>query len=369
MKISHREYCLSVASSAGDGGSVDPITNHRREYQADKLPLNPGDGRTFPWLAGIAERFEKYKFTKLRFIYHPTCSTLKDGGIALCPIYDPADSLPTSPIMLLNAEGVVRGAVHNELSLNVPANRLRKNETMFVRSTHEALVDENELRMSDLGFLAVSLSDEQLSTKFGDIFVEYEIELHSPRIGPRIGQCAHFKRESYNTFGSDIAGCCAPFGTGITAQDRSYHSPANTVMFDVETLLAKYTRDALPVDVNRITFREPFTGLLHYMHDGPDNGTSGASSSLVINGVGEPGISAHWEANIGNTDPPRSQNWGIVESINAISGAAGTLSQVFKIACEAGDTLDMAFAGGGTDFMASAEMLLSDAAPALLALL
>lgn len=177
MLIHHREFCGTLNHETSKPAYHHPDSNEKVSASPFKLPINPGDGRTFPWLAGLSGRFEKYRFRSLKFSYQPTCSTLENGGVALCPIYDPADPVPTSRSDLMNAEGAARGAVYRPLNLSVPSSKMRHNDTMYIREFHEELVDEAELRTTDLGYIAAILTDtntaETDSMNYGDIFVEY----------------------------------------------------------------------------------------------------------------------------------------------------------------------------------------------------
>jgi hypothetical protein len=369
MRVRHREFCSVVNSKTVTAGGADPVSNQRRSQDPIKLPLNPGDGRTFPWLSGIATRFEKYRFSKIVVHYLPTVSTFANGGVALCPVYDPADPPPTSRLHLLNSEGVVRGAVHNELTLTIPRSRMRRTDTLFVRETHDSLMDANELRLSDLGYVVVSLSDIDSTANLGDVFIEYEVELESPRVGPRIGKCAHFSKDAaFTTFGSGGFAHCSPFGSGVVTSDRSNHSPASTLMIEAETLLDQYVDNisSEAVDVTRFQFMEPFSGFLSYAHDGPNSGAKGASAGLAINGRSN-SSSNKWVAKPG--EDLADKGWGIAEWVSGAVSAANTAQELWKITAEAGDILDLSFDIGGEDFMASAAATFMDAAPELLALL
>jgi hypothetical protein len=362
LTVSHKEFAGTVNSTTIKVGGTDPETNAKIPQRPLKLPINPGDARTFPWLNGVALRFEKYRFTMLKFHYYPTCSTLESGGVSLCPIYDPADPVPTNRSGLLNAEGVVRGAVHNELCLTIPQNRMRRTDTMFVRNTHEGLSDPNELRLSDLGYLAVSLSDSSLNVNLGDIFVEYTIELSSPRVGPRIGKCGHYRRENFFQRDNSEPAYAAPFGNQVTETSRDNHSAGSTVMFDVGSDVGTYYHldEGSPIETNTVTFHEPFTGFLHYQHS--QSGDRG-DDNLQING----GLDGKQWGLVDNKEHKTS--WGVADIVSTVKDKVGQASQLWKVAVNAGETLEIARGAVGDGVMGFADMLFTDAAPALLALL
>lgn len=367
MVVSHSEFAGTVNARTITVGGNDSTTNTKISHAPLKLPLNPGDGRTFPWLTSVATRFEKYRFKKIKVHYLPTCSTLESGGVSLCPIYDPADPVPTDRITLLNAEGVVRGAVHNELTLDIPRGRMRSTDTMFVRETHEELVDANELRLSDLGYIAVSLSDATGEVNFGDIFVEYEVELMSPRVGPRNGKCAHYRREGFTNTGSVANTHCAPFGLDVSHEDRNNHSDANTLMFTVGSATGTYTDKGTSYDIdsNVLTFKEPFTGLMSYTHDVNGGVTGGGGKGIIINGKDSIGAD-RWDLKAGQD---HKRTWGVADAVRSIASGIGYATEIWKVAVEAGESLELTWDGAFEDALSYAEVLLTDAAPELLALL
>lgn len=55
--VRHRELISDLSASAS--------------FQPGSRRINPGDADVFPWLSGIASRYEKYKFRKLKFTMVP----------------------------------------------------------------------------------------------------------------------------------------------------------------------------------------------------------------------------------------------------------------------------------------------------------
>lgn len=60
-------------------------------FSPTSLRINPGDVSVFPWLSGIAGRYEKYKFKKLKFTIVPQVPTTQPGSLGLYFDYDPTD--------------------------------------------------------------------------------------------------------------------------------------------------------------------------------------------------------------------------------------------------------------------------------------
>lgn len=356
MVISHREFVSTINEDIIGTGSIAAGTQ-RVKHSPLKVPINPGDGRAFPWLNQIATRFEKYTIRKLHYIYEPTCATTTSGGIAICPIYDPADPLPDTRTSILNSEGVVRGAIHNEMKLVVPSRRLRQNDTLFVRATHESLVDANELRLSDVGYVAVVLSDATANVNFGDLFVEYTIELNSPRVGPRVGKSAAIIRENYISTSATATESLFDSGAngGPSVGSRLHHSPASTLMIDCDHTVGHYQLGGVDVETSQIQFKEPFTGQMQI------RGKTNAPPASVLD------VTANDPA---WTKPAASKPWAIMDYVQQVGSAAGEVVALWNVVAEAGDVIDTAFQGGYVggllDYMA---VTFTDLAPELMPLL
>lgn len=80
---------------------------------------NPGQSDMFPWLAGIASRYEKFRFRKLSIKYKPTCSTSIGGYVMLGVDYDAVDVPPSTRQVMSSYEGTVETAPWKETTMNV----------------------------------------------------------------------------------------------------------------------------------------------------------------------------------------------------------------------------------------------------------
>jgi hypothetical protein len=70
-RIVHKEYLGEVT-----GQTAFTSTTYR---------IQPGSFKTFPWLAAVANRYEKYRFNRLRFCYETDCATTVAGTVMLIP--------------------------------------------------------------------------------------------------------------------------------------------------------------------------------------------------------------------------------------------------------------------------------------------
>ena len=350
MIVTHTEFCGLVNTQTVQPEGYD-LDGKYHEHRPMKLPINPGDGRLFPWLTAVASRFEKYRFTNLTLHYKPTCSTFISGGVALVPIYDPSEPVPVDRHILYNAEGVVRGPLYRGVSLNIPRSRMRPTDTMFVRETHDELMDANELRMTDLGYFVVSVSDSHDNVNFGDLFVTYTVELTSPRVGRRSGKCARHTWKG--TFVSGASTHVPPLGP-----EPKMHG-SGTLM--VAQTLENGTVAGKEGYINSFQFAEPFTGQLA-IHRKAGN-VADVQSQLIVNGRTSSGGEVA-VVNPGAKDKSRKakHKW-----LHTIKDGFKEFVDIIEVVADSGDLLELAQdAVAAVHSIADATMTWSDLAPELI---
>lgn len=378
--IRHSEYCGVVDNTTSRAVSYNGASGTKIEASPMELPINPGDGTTFPWLTGIAGRFEKYRFRSLRFRYVPTSSTYYTGSLSMCPIYDPAEQIPTDRRALYNAEGAKQTAVYKPMSITVPARRLGGER--FVRLEHQDTIDDNELRLSDVGFIAVALLDvaennntlaNQLPHAYGNVFVDYEVELISPRVGAKTHKCAHYahkdmlhicpatsKPSLFSDYGFDNNN--RKFGAGST---RGHNVHSTLGLENTYQGPGTYVELASGDDIEYSGFqvKEPFTGYLQLKLD-----TNGATTPFVpefwVNGKDDSGNTDLWD--LGSASHPiKHPKVKLIDRIhNGIDKAVST----FQVIADAGETIAMGLKNAVTTVEGSAEALWMEADPELLEL-
>jgi hypothetical protein len=346
MRVANEEF---VATLRGNMFVMDSATQGGR-LAVHKLPINPGDGRMFPWLSAVARRYEHYSFKKLEILYKPAVSTYVSGNVAMCPIYDPADSTPTSRTVLLNTDGVVRTQVYKSGVLSIPASRLNSQTKHYIRSQGDHVLDPGELRNTDLGFVVLTVTDGGGALAnweaYGDVFVRYVVELHGPRIGSagtRVG-VSHTK---YNNRQWHLApgSITAPFGNipslDNTEWTKNHNNAKNTldyeIGFDNETYQYGGTADGA---ASIVKFNEPFTGLMTITRSHP--GTTGTMQPHVVNGWIGAEHDGSGPTDIGMpTRPGKTARWrkGIVEFVSLVKDAGNAVKETWSIICDVGDII------------------------------
>lgn len=150
---------------------LGPVTNGLA-FTPTSYATNPGLASTFPWLSKIASRYDKYRFTRLRFEYRSVAATSTSGVAMMSFDYNALDPLPSSKLIqsqtIPNAENNVW--VNNDLV--VPTD----NAWRFVR---QGTVANSDLKTYDLGNMVLSTIYGNGAIT-GELYVEYTVELEKP---------------------------------------------------------------------------------------------------------------------------------------------------------------------------------------------
>lgn len=149
------------------------------------LPINPGVAVSFPWLSGIASKFQEYKIRGMVYHYVPSSgnnsgSSVSLGTVIISTSYRSNDSAPGSKIEALNEyttnECVPCDTFAHPVECNPDENPFN---VQYVRTG--AVPSGDSQLMYDLGTTFVSTSGQANNTSvLGDLWVTYEIELKKP---------------------------------------------------------------------------------------------------------------------------------------------------------------------------------------------
>lgn len=353
MRVNNEEFVATL--HAYMFASEDYSLSRGSHLNTIRLPINPGDGRMFPWLSAVARRYEHYSFKNLELIYKPAVSTLTNGNVAMCPIYDPADTTPTTRTVLLNTEGVTRTQVYKMAKLTIPKNRLNANGKYYIRSQGDHVLDPGELRNTDLGFVVLSVTDaDGTAATYGDIFVRYTVEFHGPRIGSSGARVGYTHTDLNGAFKYVKDGVTAPFGAinsrWETQWTKKHNHPLSTLDYDIgyddETYQYAGTAGGA---ASLVKFNEPFTGLmtLHRKH-GLSTGSMGPH---VVNGYmgGE-----HDDLDPIDVGQPlktgKDHKWrtGITKFVSLVKDAGDAIKETWSVVCDVGDVIAITGAGAAS---------------------
>jgi len=150
--------------------------------------INPGRHETFPWLAGVASRFQEYRIRGLVWHYVPSSGAAVSGTnaalgtVMLQTSYRSNDSAPNNKNEVLNeywsSESVPSEAFCHPIECDPKENPFN---VQYVRT--DAVPAGDSKLLYDLGQTHVCVSGQQADdTVLGDLWCTYEIELKKPII-------------------------------------------------------------------------------------------------------------------------------------------------------------------------------------------
>lgn len=214
--VRHREYLTPIKGSVG--------------FKVGRFfPIQPGDPNTFPWLNGLAVKYQQYKIRGMVFHYVPTSGYAVAGtnpalgSVMMQTTYRAGDVAPGSKVEMMNeywaSEASPAEAFCHPIECSPKENPFNVH---YVRNAPVA--DQTVLPLYDIGktFVATQgmLADDQI---VGDLWVTYEIEFSKPQIASNLILTAE----------SGVATVTAPlpasvFGTSDTVASGSVPFVLNT---------------------------------------------------------------------------------------------------------------------------------------------
>lgn len=173
--VRHKEFVGQIVSS----------TAFTVQYE---LPLNPGMESVFPWLSGVARRYQEYSLKGVVFHYVPTSGSAiygtspSLGSVMIQTTYRSSDGPPNDKVEMLN-EYCASEAVPSEPFIH-PIECDPKENPFNIHYVRNAAPPSGEPLMSyDLGRTFVATQGQLAAGNvIGDLWVTYEVELKKPLI-------------------------------------------------------------------------------------------------------------------------------------------------------------------------------------------
>lgn len=152
--------------------------------------INPGNIVMFPWLSIIASAFEKYAFRKLEFRWVPHCAVTSSGVASMAVDYDSSDSVPGSRQDLLVKKTKATGAPYTPFVMRCdPVDLVKPFQQRYVLGA-SPIGDgpifplSTDSRMFDVGYMYFSAEAAAGVSVYGDLWVDYDVELYQPEPTP-----------------------------------------------------------------------------------------------------------------------------------------------------------------------------------------
>jgi len=168
ITVKHREYIGEIPGSVA--------------FSAVSYSINPALATTFQWLSTLASNYESYKFRNLRFEFETEKSSSTAGSLMMAVDFDAADAAPTTKQAMMTFQNAVRSApwCPCEYSSSGP-DLIKFGVQRYLRSA--ALAANLDIKTYDVGNLIVATSGCADTSTLGELYVSYEVELHTPQQG------------------------------------------------------------------------------------------------------------------------------------------------------------------------------------------
>lgn len=132
--------------------------------------INPANTALFPWLSGIAKKYDLYHFKRLRFTYVPSLPTSEEGNVYIGLDYNTLDPSPSSSSELCQLSHWTMNVVWKPSSLAIDVNGIGW------QYTRTGPVANADYKTYDLGRLFLATEGITYTGTVGYIEVEYDVE-------------------------------------------------------------------------------------------------------------------------------------------------------------------------------------------------
>ncbi|AYP28902.1 MAG: coat protein [Cressdnaviricota sp.] len=171
-KFVHREYLGDVFSSST-----------ANSFKIDSYPINPGQGKTFPWLSGVVgAKFQQYRINGMAFEFRSMSSDALNstntalGSVIMSTDYDSADSTFASKQEMENTEYGVSCKPSSNMMHGIECERFQTPVSeLYIRAFD--VPSGKDIRLYDLGrFSIASTGCQGTNVNLGELWVAYDID-------------------------------------------------------------------------------------------------------------------------------------------------------------------------------------------------
>lgn len=211
--------------------------------------INPANSPLFPWLSGIAKKYDLYHFKRLKFSYVPSLPTSEEGNVYIGLDYNTLDPPPSSSSELCQLSHWTMNVVWKPSNLTIDLNGLG---WQYTRSGPVANAD---YKTYDIGRLFVATEGISYTGTVGYIEVDYDVEFkrrqpdYTSSVIPTTDiytPVAHFVTDSLAA-----GGVTASFWAGTTSNNsiiiQDLTNGTFTVSKDVKVLVLTYMNSYMSI--------------------------------------------------------------------------------------------------------------------------
>jgi len=183
----------------------------------------------FPWLAQIAGSFETYCFITCRYVFRASCGSNTAASIYTATQFDPSDPPFSSVDNIMTYGGAQKSVPWDNFAVDC---KLRGGKILggkyFVRT--DVLPSGQDPQTFDMGlFTIVPLAPALTAgTLLGDLLVEYECHLFTPKTNPQIGLSMGYSTYFGTPTGTEWAG--SPFDAAATTAASNFSIDAQPLI-------------------------------------------------------------------------------------------------------------------------------------------
>lgn len=196
--VRHREFIGDVLSSTS--------------FTLTQYNVNPGDESTFPWLAGIAVNYQKYRPIGCIFEFKSTSANALNstntalGTVSMAVNYNSIDANePTSKMQMLQLENCVSACPAESALCGIEcARQYNPLDTLYVRNGLAFEVPNGAEQFYDFASFYIATEGMQAANvTIGELWVTYEMELLTPQLNA--GQVGNEINHAHYRLGSGVS--------------------------------------------------------------------------------------------------------------------------------------------------------------------
>lgn len=177
--IRHREY-------------IGPIYGAQNFTVQSNFALNPGLTTTFPWLSGIATKFQEYRVLGAVYHYIPSSGAAVSstnpalGTVMMSTSYRATATPPADRISMLNQYWSSESVPSEPFVHPLECEKFTSpTDVLFTRGT--VLPSADNAMMYDFGVTTIATGGQQATgNALGDLWLTYEIELLKPQVNSNV---------------------------------------------------------------------------------------------------------------------------------------------------------------------------------------
>lgn len=171
ISVRHREY-------------LQPITTVTAFTGAGRYVVQPGLTDNFPWLGQIAQAFEQYTVSNLKYIYRNRLATNQNVSVYCAMQYDVADPEFKTVEEICTYAGARSEVGWTDFAFDAKLGKSQAYRKYFVRT--DALAAGADAQLYDMANFTICAVGTTGALYAGDLFVEYDIMFTNPKMNPAL---------------------------------------------------------------------------------------------------------------------------------------------------------------------------------------